>query len=159
MDFFFHPTEGATISCGTGSYGLRVIVAALPAWWRFAQCMRHYYNTRNVNPHLLNAGKYVTFFLVVTFSAVTSSVVGELFSFPLPLISFLYISYRQLTGALEPEYLVSGILWSVGVVCHHLHLLHLLLGYPHGLESVPQHSSTMLPRECSHSQTGQNILI
>ena len=69
--------EGAVISCDTGSYGLRVMVAALPAWWRFAQCLRRYYDTRDVNPHLINAGKYSTSFFVVIFSSVASTLIGE----------------------------------------------------------------------------------
>lgn len=48
---------------------LRTIVACLPAWWRFAQCVRRYFDEgRRVNPHLLNAGKYSTVWLVVIFS-------------------------------------------------------------------------------------------
>ena len=68
--------EGSTFSCGTGTYGLRVVVAVLPAWWRFAQCMRRYYDTKEANPHLINAGKYSTSFFVVVFSAVASTVIG-----------------------------------------------------------------------------------
>ena len=70
-------TEGAVISCDTGSYGLRVMVAALPAWWRFAQCLRRYYDTWDANPHLINAGKYSTSFFVVIFSSVASTLRGE----------------------------------------------------------------------------------
>lgn len=68
---------GSVFSCGTGTYGLRVVVAVLPAWWRFAQCLRRYYDTKDVNPHLINAGKYSTAFFVVTFSAVASTVISE----------------------------------------------------------------------------------
>ena len=53
-----------------------MIVASLPAWWRFAQCMRRYYDTHDTNPHLINAGKYSTSFFVAIFSAVTSAVIG-----------------------------------------------------------------------------------
>ena len=51
-------------------------MAVLPAWWRFAQCMRRYYDTKEANPHLINAGKYSTSFFVVVFSAVASTVIG-----------------------------------------------------------------------------------
>ena len=64
-------------SCGTGTYAVRVLVAVLPAWWRFAQCLRRYYDTKEANPHLINAGKYSTSFFVVVFSAVASTVIGE----------------------------------------------------------------------------------
>ncbi len=32
--------------------------AALPPIWRALQCIRRYYDTRNVFPHLVNCGKY-----------------------------------------------------------------------------------------------------
>ncbi|XP_076342267.1 solute carrier family 53 member 1-like [Tachypleus tridentatus] len=47
---------------------LRPIVACLPAWFRFAQCLRRYRDTNEAFPHLVNAGKYSTTFFVVTFS-------------------------------------------------------------------------------------------
>ncbi|KAG9510020.1 Xenotropic and polytropic retrovirus receptor 1, partial [Fragariocoptes setiger] len=51
---------------------LRSIVACLPAWWRFAQCVRRYFDEgRRANPHLLNAGKYSAVWLVVLFSTLT----------------------------------------------------------------------------------------
>ena len=65
------------VSCATGSYGIRIIVASLPAWWRFAQCLRRYYDTHDANPHLINAGKYSTAFFVAVTSAVASAVNGE----------------------------------------------------------------------------------
>ena len=54
-----------------------MIVAVLPAWWRFAQCLRRYYDTKEANPHLINAGKYSTSFFVAVFSAVASAVISE----------------------------------------------------------------------------------
>lgn len=58
---------------------LRSIVACLPAWWRFAQCVRRYFDEgRRANPHLLNAGKYSTVWLVVVFSTLTEYNQGEL---------------------------------------------------------------------------------
>lgn len=47
---------------------LRPVVACLPAWFRFAQCLRRYRDTKEAFPHLVNAGKYSTTFCVVTFS-------------------------------------------------------------------------------------------
>ena len=38
--------------------------------------MRRYYDTKEANPHLINAGKYSTSFFVVVFSAVASTVIG-----------------------------------------------------------------------------------
>ena len=63
-------------ACGRMTTGVRVIVLTLPTWWRTAQCMRRYYNTQMISPHLLNAGKYSSFFLVVIMFAVTDAVRG-----------------------------------------------------------------------------------
>jgi len=35
------------------------IIAILPLWFRFAQCLRKYYDSR-MTPHVINAGKYGT---------------------------------------------------------------------------------------------------
>ncbi|XP_064457548.1 solute carrier family 53 member 1-like [Ornithodoros turicata] len=47
---------------------LRPVLACLPAWFRFAQCLRRFRDTREAFPHLANAGKYSTTFFVVIFS-------------------------------------------------------------------------------------------
>lgn len=52
-------------NCMDDSYILRPIVNCLPAWFRFAQCLRRYRDSKEAFPHLVNAGKYSTTFLVV----------------------------------------------------------------------------------------------
>ena len=44
----------------------------LPAWFRFAQCLRRYRDSKDAFPHLVNAGKYSTTFFVVTFSSLNA---------------------------------------------------------------------------------------
>lgn len=45
---------------------IRPIVNCLPAWFRFAQCLRRYRDSKEAFPHLVNAGKYsATFFTVI----------------------------------------------------------------------------------------------
>lgn len=56
---------------------VRNIVACLPAWWRFAQCLRRYRDTREMFPHLVNAFKYATTFFVVTFSCLANVYKGQ----------------------------------------------------------------------------------
>lgn len=59
---------------------IRPMVAMLPAWFRFAQCIRRYRDTREAFPHLANALKYSTSFFVVIFSSlsfVTGSHLGS----------------------------------------------------------------------------------
>ena len=62
--------------CGIIYYTVRPLVAVLPAWWRFAQCVRRYIRTREAFPHLVNAGKYSTAFFVVTFSTIATFLKG-----------------------------------------------------------------------------------
>lgn len=63
--------------CVDESYYVRPIVAMLPAWFRFAQCLRRYRDTKESFPHLANAAKYATSFFVVVFSSVTVLTASE----------------------------------------------------------------------------------
>lgn len=49
--------------------GVRSFVSIIPAMVRFLQCLRRYRDTKRVHPHLVNAGKYSTTFLVVACGA------------------------------------------------------------------------------------------
>ncbi|KAL2119304.1 hypothetical protein VTJ04DRAFT_6264 [Mycothermus thermophilus] len=44
--------------CNSNHSRLMGFFAALPPIWRALQCIRRYYDTRNVFPHLVNCGKY-----------------------------------------------------------------------------------------------------
>ncbi|KAL3275928.1 hypothetical protein HHI36_020663 [Cryptolaemus montrouzieri] len=59
-------------SCVENHMILRPIMACLPAWFRFAQCLRRYRDTKEAFPHLANAAKYSTSFFVVIFSALNT---------------------------------------------------------------------------------------
>ena len=62
---------------------VRPLVALLPAWWRFAQCLRRYHDTKKAFPHLVNAGKYATGMFVTLFSTISSVKRGKECSFVL----------------------------------------------------------------------------
>ncbi|CAB3402428.1 unnamed protein product [Caenorhabditis bovis] len=49
--------------------GIRSMVSVVPALIRFLQCLRRYRDTKRVHPHLVNAGKYSTTFIVVACGA------------------------------------------------------------------------------------------
>lgn len=49
----------------------RTILGCLPAWFRFAQCVRRWRDERKAFPHLVNAGKYSTTFFVVFFATMS----------------------------------------------------------------------------------------
>eukprot|EP00128_Syssomonas_multiformis_P001712 Colp12_sorted_trinity150504_noHs@20065 len=55
--------------CSSPSNYVRFALSMLPAWLRFLQCLRRYWSTGKAHPHLTNAGKYSTTFLVVIFSS------------------------------------------------------------------------------------------
>jgi hypothetical protein len=52
-------------------------VISLPLWFRFAQCLRRYYDTGKRNPNLLNASKYAMAYSVVLFGALHQPDGGE----------------------------------------------------------------------------------
>ncbi|KAJ8922421.1 hypothetical protein NQ315_004367 [Exocentrus adspersus] len=54
--------------CVANHMGIRAFMACLPPWFRFAQCMRRYRDTKEAFPHVVNACKYATSFFVVMFS-------------------------------------------------------------------------------------------
>ncbi|KAI6214899.1 hypothetical protein M3Y94_00322400 [Aphelenchoides besseyi] len=55
--------------CMSNSY-IRVLVTVIPATVRFLQCLRRYRDTRRWHPHLVNAGKYATTYLVVVSNSI-----------------------------------------------------------------------------------------
>ncbi|XP_011137539.1 xenotropic and polytropic retrovirus receptor 1 [Harpegnathos saltator] len=57
--------DSTECTSGTCSIIIRSFVNCLPAWFRFAQCVRRYRDSKEAFPHLVNAGKYATTFLVV----------------------------------------------------------------------------------------------
>lgn len=66
VDWLPHPA-GEPV-CTKSMYGIRSLVACLPAWFRFAQCLRRYRDTKLIFPHVVNAGKYSTTFFVQLFA-------------------------------------------------------------------------------------------
>ncbi|CAF3045827.1 unnamed protein product [Rotaria socialis] len=44
---------------------VQTILMAVPSWFRFAQCLRRYRDTKQKFPHLVNAGKYASGFFVI----------------------------------------------------------------------------------------------
>ncbi|XP_066568552.1 xenotropic and polytropic retrovirus receptor 1 homolog [Amia ocellicauda] len=60
------------LDCGQYSPGLTCAIQCFPPWLRFAQCLRRFWDSGNTGPHLLNAGKYSTVFIMVTFASLYS---------------------------------------------------------------------------------------
>jgi len=48
---------------------LQTVLMILPSWFRFAQCLRRYRDTKQKFPHLVNAGKYASGFFVTATNA------------------------------------------------------------------------------------------
>ncbi|CAB0011138.1 unnamed protein product [Nesidiocoris tenuis] len=72
--FYFVQADASGGSCcdGTAFIVSKSIVNCIPAWMRFAQCLRRYRDSREAFPHLVNAGKYSTTFFVVLFTTLKS---------------------------------------------------------------------------------------
>lgn len=62
------PLLSDTTQCMEKDFIIRPIVSCLPAWFRFAQCLRRYRDSKEAFPHLVNAGKYSATFFVVVFA-------------------------------------------------------------------------------------------
>nr|CDS27442.1 xenotropic and polytropic retrovirus receptor 1 [Hymenolepis microstoma] len=62
--------------CDGMMWGLQPILKALPAWWRFLQCLRRYrdLSIKSPVPHLMNAGKYSTTLIAIIFAAISGIV-------------------------------------------------------------------------------------
>ncbi|XP_032240042.2 xenotropic and polytropic retrovirus receptor 1 isoform X2 [Nematostella vectensis] len=90
--------------CQTNIYGIRPLVACLPAWFRFAQCIRRYRDTKLVFPHLVNAGKYSTSFLVVVFSTLARSTVATDYFFMLWIASAVFSTCYTLTWDIKMDW-------------------------------------------------------
>ncbi|KAG0419269.1 Xenotropic and polytropic retrovirus receptor 1 like protein, partial [Dictyocoela muelleri] len=57
--------ENRTAMCsGWSQFLFQTLLILLPSWFRFAQCLRRYRDTKQKFPHLVNAGKYASGFLV-----------------------------------------------------------------------------------------------
>uniref|UniRef100_A0A914XI11 EXS domain-containing protein n=1 Tax=Plectus sambesii TaxID=2011161 RepID=A0A914XI11_9BILA len=81
--------------CSTAA-GLRSFVLIIPAAVRFLQCLRRYRDAPHFHPHLTNAGKYMTTFLVVGFGAANRWYVGrspDISQFASPFFYLWILSY------------------------------------------------------------------
>ncbi|XP_055346141.1 xenotropic and polytropic retrovirus receptor 1-like [Paramacrobiotus metropolitanus] len=67
-----------TSICTSTSHGIRPVLAAIPAWFRFAQCIRRYRDSNLAFPHLVNMTKYSLTFFIVLF-ATLNALHGEKF--------------------------------------------------------------------------------
>ncbi|XP_069465189.1 xenotropic and polytropic retrovirus receptor 1 homolog [Ambystoma mexicanum] len=75
---WWNPRSLFLLPAGTGYEGYRSsavtgLIQCLPPWLRFAQCLRRYHDTGSRFPHLVNAGKYGTVFIMVALAVLCSS--------------------------------------------------------------------------------------
>ncbi|OWA51837.1 Xenotropic and polytropic retrovirus receptor 1-like protein [Hypsibius exemplaris] len=106
--------------CSSSHNTLSPLVAALPSWFRFAQCLRCYYDTKLAFPHLLNAGKYSASIFVLIFTTLNTiqreqiPVNDQVLDRPVYLLWILYLLLRfawsitiAVDGLLEKEITLS----------------------------------------------------
>lgn len=91
--------------CTTSSNGIRPLVSCVPSFWRFMQCLRCYYDTRQIK-HLVNAGKYFTTFPVVVFAVIFSLKVK-------PLINWSHLDLQEVGWVI--------LCWCLSSIVHALY--------------------------------------
>jgi hypothetical protein len=68
--------------CNSSHSRLLGFFSALPGIWRALQCLRRYYDTRNVFPHLVNCGKYTfTILFYVSLSLYRINKIDQFYAF------------------------------------------------------------------------------
>ncbi|CAH8568074.1 unnamed protein product [Dicrocoelium dendriticum] len=65
-----NPVIAESCECSGIMFGIEPILRVLPAWFRFAQCLRRYRDMKEkrLSPHIINAGKYSTSFFLTASS-------------------------------------------------------------------------------------------
>ncbi|EMR10502.1 hypothetical protein PNEG_01213 [Pneumocystis murina B123] len=58
------------IQCDISHFKLMEFLQTIPGIFRFLQCLRRYYDSKHVFPHLINAGKYTCAILTYTFFSI-----------------------------------------------------------------------------------------
>ncbi|KAF9137892.1 hypothetical protein BGX30_009797, partial [Mortierella sp. GBA39] len=88
-------------TCATSHLWITPFVTALPAWFRFLQCLRRYRDTLEWFPHLLNAGKYTCSLLQI----------------------LVYFSFRHYGGnSLKAGYIVISLITSTYTFAWDIHM-------------------------------------
>lgn len=101
------------------SFIVRPLVNCIPAWIRFAQCLRRYHDTKEAFPHLVNAGKYSTTFFSVIFSTLRSYYKGSFYTSTF-IISIFYCTHflDDYTEPMDNPFLFLWIIASVISSCY-----------------------------------------
>lgn len=106
-------------SCVDKSYFIRPIVAMLPAWFRFAQCLRRYRDTKEAFPHLANAVKYSTSFFVVIFASLTLASQGSFSSTDFYISECdTFLSIDSFKSSTENPWFYMWIIASIASSCY-----------------------------------------
>lgn len=83
--------SGRGIFChGSLQVLLQTFLMILPSWFRFAQCLRRYRDSKQKFPHLANAGKYATGFFVIGTNALRRATAMHYLNSPIS-NPFLYV--------------------------------------------------------------------
>ena len=93
--------------CVDKTWFIRPIVACIPAYMRFAQCLRRYRDTKETFPHLVNAMKYTTTFFVVIFSTLYIAFPGKYLKYWLQIMLYSTIRKHGMENGMLGEKLFS----------------------------------------------------
>uniref|UniRef100_A0A4W4HPU8 XK-related protein n=1 Tax=Electrophorus electricus TaxID=8005 RepID=A0A4W4HPU8_ELEEL len=76
LGFYISKINWVDLQPGGSLYRATCLLQCFPPWLRFAQCVRHFWSSGH-SIHLLNAGKYSTVFLMVTFAGLYNTARGN----------------------------------------------------------------------------------
>ena len=138
-DYWDNPSQ-----CNSTHSRLLGFFSTLPSIWRALQCIRRYYDTRNIFPHLVNCGKYA---------------MGIMFYVTL---SLYRIQRNRSNLALFSTFAVVNSIYCCkfsSLACATLLMSRSNMGYRYGLVAIPTAGKPSFPPRCSWVQESVLVLL
>uniref|UniRef100_A0A1B0A5H6 SPX domain-containing protein n=1 Tax=Glossina pallidipes TaxID=7398 RepID=A0A1B0A5H6_GLOPL len=92
--------------CEVEDVAINACVSCLPAWLRFAQCLRQYRDNRKPHPYLTNAGKYATVFPTILFATLMNAYRDEYETFFKNPFLWCFIGFKMIST-------IYGLVWDI----------------------------------------------
>ncbi|KAL9880661.1 solute carrier family 53 member 1-like [Glossina fuscipes fuscipes] len=92
--------------CEVEDFAINACVSCLPAWLRFAQCLRQYRDNRKSHPYLTNAGKYATVFPTILFATLMNAYRDEYETFFKNPFLWCFICFKMIST-------IYGLAWDI----------------------------------------------
>uniref|UniRef100_A0A1A9W6A5 EXS domain-containing protein n=1 Tax=Glossina brevipalpis TaxID=37001 RepID=A0A1A9W6A5_9MUSC len=92
--------------CEFDDHIINACVSSLPAWFRFAQCLRQYRDARKLHPYITNAGKYATVFPTILFATLMNVYRDEYDTFLKNPFLWCFICFKMIST-------IYGFAWDI----------------------------------------------